>query len=122
MIPCEQAWLNSIRELSSTDLAKRLGITDRQARRIKTGKVGAARIREHAKRDHHQQKEIRRPRLRRVRAAFILRRAAIQRALHDDRRLNPFGHRMSNAPEFGNRKAFTRLINNQRPSRTETAR
>ena len=72
----EQAWLDSIRELSSTELAKRLGITDRQARRIKTGKVGAARIREHAKRDHDQQKEARRPRPRRVRAAFILRRAA----------------------------------------------
>ena len=78
----EQAWLNSIRDLSSTDLAKRLGITDRQARRIKTGKVGEARLREHAKRDHDQQKEDRRPRprlrlrLRRVRAAFILRRAA----------------------------------------------
>ena len=72
----EQAWLDSIRELSSTDLAKRLGITDRQARRIKTGKVGEARLREHAKRDHDQQKKARRPRPRRVRAAFILRRAA----------------------------------------------
>jgi hypothetical protein len=72
----ERAWLNSIRDMSSTDLAKRLGITDRQARRIKTGKVGSARLREHAKRDHDQQKEARRPRLRRVWAAFILRRAA----------------------------------------------
>ena len=26
----EQAWLDSIRDMSSTDLAKRLGITDRQ--------------------------------------------------------------------------------------------
>ena len=41
-------WLSSILELSSTDLAKRLGITDRQARHIKTGKVGEARLREHA--------------------------------------------------------------------------
>ena len=62
-------------EAVRTELAERLGITDRQARRIKTGKVGAARLREHAKRDHEQQKEDRRPRLRRVRAAFILRRA-----------------------------------------------
>ena len=69
----EETWLTSIRELSSTDLAKRLGITDRQARRIKTGKVGAERLRGHAKRDHEQQKEDRHPRLRRVRAAFILR-------------------------------------------------
>jgi len=71
----EELWLQSIRELSSSDLAKRLGITDRQARRIKTGRVGAARLREHAKRDHDQRKEGRRPRSRRVRAAFLLRRA-----------------------------------------------
>ena len=69
----EETWLTSIRELSSTDLAKRLGITDLQARRIKTGKVGAARLREHAKRDHEQQKKDRRPRLRRARAVFTSR-------------------------------------------------
>ena len=56
----------------STDLAKRLGITDRQARRIKTGKVGEARIREHAKRDRDQQKEGCRLRPRRARAALLL--------------------------------------------------
>ena len=55
----EQAWLDSIREMSSTDLAKRLGITDRQARRIKTGKVGEARLREHAKTDRDNRKEAR---------------------------------------------------------------
>ena len=76
----EGAWLKSISEMSSSDLAKRLGITDRQARRIKTGKVGEARLREHAKRDRDQRKEGRRPRLRRARAAFLLRRAADQAA------------------------------------------
>ena len=53
------------------------GITDRQARRIKTGKVGEARLREHAQRDHDQQEEVRRPRLLWVRAASIFRRACL---------------------------------------------
>ena len=73
----EGAWLKSISEMSSSDLAKRLGITDRQARRIKTGKVGEARLREHAKTDRDLQKEGCRPRLRKVRAAFLLLRRAI---------------------------------------------
>ena len=76
----EGAWLKSISEMSSSDLAKRLGITDRQARRIKTGKVGEARLREHAKTDRDQQKEGCRPRLRRVRAAFLLLRRAVNQA------------------------------------------
>ena len=78
LLQVEEAELTSISHccMSSVDLAKRLGITDRQARHIKTGKVGSARLWEHAKRDHDQQKEARRPRLRRVRVAFILRRAA----------------------------------------------
>ena len=76
----EQAWLDSIREMSSTDLAKRLGITDRQARRIKTGKVGEARLREHAKTDRDQQKEGCRLRPRRAWAAFLLLRRAVNQA------------------------------------------
>ena len=65
-----------------SELAKRLGITGRQARRIKIGKDGEARLREHAKRNRDQRKEGRRPRLRRARAAFILRRAVSTRPLH----------------------------------------
>ena len=78
----EAAWMDLIREESNVEIARRLGITDRQARRIKTGKVGMARLREHAKTDRDQQKEVRRQRLRRVRAAFILRRAVSVRPLH----------------------------------------
>ena len=55
----EAAWLASLSELSSLELAKRLGITDRQVRRIRAGKVTVARLREHAKAD-----------------AFLLRRAS----------------------------------------------
>jgi hypothetical protein len=47
----EAAWLASLSELSSLELAKRLGVTDRQVRRIRTGKVSTARLREHAKAD-----------------------------------------------------------------------
>ena len=68
----EEAWLTSIVALSSTDLANRLSITGRQARRIKTVKVGETRIREHAKRDRDQQKEGCRLRPRRARAALLL--------------------------------------------------
>lgn len=72
----EKAWLELIREESDHDIARRLGITDRQVRRIKKGKVSAARMREHAKADPKHRKECRRPCLRRARAAlFLLRRA-----------------------------------------------
>jgi len=47
----EAAWLASLSDLSSLGLAKRLGVTDRQVRRIRAGKVSVARLREHAKVD-----------------------------------------------------------------------
>lgn len=71
----EDPWLELIRSQSDADVARRLGVSDRQMRRIKTGKVSAARLREHAKHDQNRRGEVRRPRSRRVRAAFLLRRA-----------------------------------------------
>jgi hypothetical protein len=47
----EAAGLASLSSLSSLELAKRLGVTDRQVRRIRAGKVDVARLREHAKAD-----------------------------------------------------------------------
>ncbi|GDY14640.1 hypothetical protein LBMAG53_35180 [Planctomycetota bacterium] len=47
----EGAWLKLIRDLPASKVARRLGITDRQVRRIRTGKVSPARLREHAKVD-----------------------------------------------------------------------
>jgi hypothetical protein len=47
----EAGWQASLSILSSLELAKRLGVTDRQVRRIKAGRVSAVRLREHAKAD-----------------------------------------------------------------------
>lgn len=44
-----EVWLAAIRAESDHEVARRLGITDRQVRRIKTGMVSDARLREHAK-------------------------------------------------------------------------
>ncbi len=57
---------------SDQAVACRLGITHRQVRRIKAGRVSAARLREHLKTDRSKNC---RPCLRRARAAFPLRRA-----------------------------------------------
>ncbi len=72
----EKTWLELIREESDHDIARRLGITDRQVRRIKKGTVSAARLREHAKADPKHKKDSRRPCQRRVRAALLLLRRA----------------------------------------------
>ena len=79
----EQAWLELIRTESDQDIARRLGITDRQVRRIKTGKVSVARLREHAKADPKHKKEDGRLRPRRARAAFLLLRRAVDWADSD---------------------------------------
>lgn len=68
--------MDLIREESNVEIARRLGLTDRQVRRIKTGEVSVARLREHAKRDRKHQMEGCRLRPRRAWAAFLLRRAA----------------------------------------------
>ena len=68
----EKAWLELIRSESDHDIARRLGVTDRQVRRIKKGKVSAARLREHAKADPKHKKEGCRPCPRRVRVALLL--------------------------------------------------
>jgi hypothetical protein len=67
--PSEPAWLASISTRPSDEIARRLGITDRQVRRIKQGKVSAARLREHAKADPEYKKDDRRPCPTRARAA-----------------------------------------------------
>jgi hypothetical protein len=69
--PSEAAWLAAIESESNHEIARRLGVTDRQVRRIKTGKVSAARLREHAKSDRNQQRKDCRPRPMWVRAAFL---------------------------------------------------
>ena len=56
-----EAWLATIRAESDHEVARRLGVTDRQVRRIKTGKVSDARLREHAKADPKYRKDDRRP-------------------------------------------------------------
>jgi hypothetical protein len=55
------AWLGLIRTQSDHEVARRLGIADRQVRRIKTGKVSEARMREHAKADPEYTKDHCRP-------------------------------------------------------------
>lgn len=65
----ETPWLELIRSESSSETARRLGITDRQVRRIKKGKVSPARLREHAKADPKHLKKHCRPYPARVRAA-----------------------------------------------------
>ena len=65
----ETQWLELIRSESSSETARRLGITDRQVRRIKKGKVSPARLREHAKADPKHLKKPCRPYPARVRAA-----------------------------------------------------
>jgi hypothetical protein len=67
-----KAWLRSIDGVSDGDLARRLGITDRQVRRIKKGKVSEARLREHAKADPEFNKDNCRPCPTRARAAPLL--------------------------------------------------
>jgi hypothetical protein len=57
----ETDWLKLIREESDHEIARRLGITDRQVRRIKTGKISEARVREHAKADPKYKKRRCRP-------------------------------------------------------------
>jgi hypothetical protein len=47
--PDEKSWLESIRAMSASELARRLGVTDRQARRIQAGKLTSERVREHAR-------------------------------------------------------------------------
>ena len=79
----EQAWLELIRTESDHDIARRLGITDRQVRRIKKGKVSVARLREHAEADPKHKKEDGRLRPRRARAAFLLLRRAVDWADSD---------------------------------------
>ena len=68
----ETAWLELIRAESDYEVARRLGITVRQVRRIKSGKVSEVRLREHAKTGPKHRKENCRPRLTRARAAFLL--------------------------------------------------
>lgn len=68
----EKAWLELIRSESDHEIARRLGVTDRQVRRIKKGKVSEARLREHAKADPKYKKEDRRPCPTRARAALYL--------------------------------------------------
>jgi hypothetical protein len=68
----EVEWLAGIKSESNHEIAGRLGVTDRQVRRIKTGKVSADRLREHAKADPKYMKEDRRPYPTRVRAALCL--------------------------------------------------
>ena len=53
----ETAWLELIRAESDQEVARRLGITDRQVRRIKSGKVSEVRLREHARADPKHRKE-----------------------------------------------------------------
>lgn len=67
----EKAWLELIRSESDHEIARRLGVTDRQVRRIKKGKVSEARLREHAKADPKYKKEDRRPCPTRARAALF---------------------------------------------------
>ena len=67
-----KAWLRSIDGVSDGDLARRLGITDRQVRRIRKGKVSEARLREHAKADPEFNKDDCRPHPMMVRAALLL--------------------------------------------------
>jgi hypothetical protein len=65
----ETAWLELIRAESDQEVARRLGITDRQVRRIKAGRVSEVRLREHARADPKHRKEACRPRPARARAA-----------------------------------------------------
>jgi hypothetical protein len=66
----EDIWLDLIRNQSDAEVARLLGVSDRQVRRIKTGKVSTARLREHVKRDRCRLGEDHRPCQRRLRAAF----------------------------------------------------